>query len=95
MRRRGGWQRYRSTPMAKNSNTDSPAPLRRRKFVHAAVDLPGVPAGTRGRVITVVGIRWVRYRVDFDNGVEIGTLDRSVLMTPKEWDERDTDSDAA
>ncbi len=69
--------------MAKNS--ESPKPLKRRNKVVAAVDLPGVPAGTRGSVLTVVGLRWVRHRVKFDNGVEIGSLDRSVLATPDEW----------
>ncbi len=69
--------------MAKNS--ENPEPLKRRKKVVAAVDLPGVPAGTPGRVLTVVGIRWIRHRVQFENGVEIGSLDRSVLATPDEW----------
>ena len=45
----------------------------------AAVDLPGVPQGTLGKVFVAYGISWPRYRVRFDNGVELGLLDRSHL----------------
>ena len=45
--------------------------------------LPGVPAGTRGKVILVEGFAWTRYRVLFEtdvpNGTDIGSLDRSAL----------------
>jgi hypothetical protein len=58
--------------------------LRRRDRVVAAVDLPGVPAGTPGRVMLVNGFRWIRYRVRFDNGIEIGSLDRAQLARPGE-----------
>jgi hypothetical protein len=53
--------------------------LKRRQKVAAAVDLPGVPAGTPGKVYLVDGLTWIRYRVAFENGVEIGSLDRAVL----------------
>jgi hypothetical protein len=53
--------------------------LRRHEKVVAAVDLPGVPAGTPGKVFLVSGITWIRYRVRFANGVEIGSLNRSAL----------------
>jgi hypothetical protein len=47
------------------------------------VALPGVPAGTAGKVILVNGFRWIRYRVLFDtgvvNGADVGSLDRKVL----------------
>jgi hypothetical protein len=62
--------------------------LRRSEKVVAAVDLVGVPAGTPGRVILVDGFRWVRYRVLFDNGLDVGSLDRSQLATRAEWRER-------
>ena len=41
--------------------------------VEAKVDLPGVPAGTRGRVILANGFNWLRYRVafDVDNGADV------------------------
>lgn len=44
--------------------------------VRAIVDLPaGVPAGTEGKVILANGFNWLRYRVLFDIGVEVGDLD--------------------
>jgi len=41
----------------------------------AKVDLPRVPAGTEGTVVLADGFAWKRYRVFFDNGVEVGFLD--------------------
>jgi hypothetical protein len=55
--------------------------------VVAAVDLPGVPAGTPGKVILKNGFRWIRYRVMFDNGLDIGSLDRSQIALRKEWEQ--------
>lgn len=49
--------------------------LRLGDRVCAAVDLPGVPAGTEGTVILANGFNWQRYRVLFANGAEIGDLD--------------------
>lgn len=52
--------------------------------VLAAEDLPGVPAGTRGRVILKNGFSWIRYRVWFEtehpNGSDVGSLERSQLV---------------
>ncbi len=47
--------------------------------VIAVHDLDGVPAGTAGRVVMVTGLSWIRYRVAFDNGVELNLLDGSHL----------------
>ena len=43
--------------------------------VRATTDLPGVPAGTEGKVILANGFNWQRYRVLFENGGELGDLD--------------------
>ncbi len=51
----------------------------RRERVLAAEDLPGVPEGTPGTVVMVTGLSWIRYRVKFDNGVEINLLDGRYL----------------
>lgn len=51
----------------------------RKDRVEAAQDLPGVPEGTQGRVVMVTGLSWIRYRVRFDNGVELNLLDRRYL----------------
>ena len=53
--------------------------LKRKERVVATQDLRGVPAGTEGRVVAEVGLTWFRYRVAFDNGEEIGSLDRRYL----------------
>lgn len=47
--------------------------------VVAAQDLPGVPEGSPGRVVSVTGLSWIRYRVWFDNGVELNLLDGRYL----------------
>ncbi len=43
------------------------------------VDLDGVVAGTEGKVILSNGFNWLRYRVLFSNGIEIGDLDHRHL----------------
>ena len=46
------------------------------------IDLPGVPSGTPGKVILANGFAWLRYRVLFANGIEMGDLDhRSIAPT--------------
>ncbi len=49
------------------------------------VDLPGVPAGTPGRVVMVNGLSWIRYRVAFDNGADVGFVEADQLVTPDQW----------
>lgn len=49
--------------------------LRLRDTVVATVDLDDVPKGTPGRVVLANGFNWLRYRVQFENGVELGDLD--------------------
>lgn len=62
--------------MARTSNDGT---LREGTKVRASQDLPGVPAGTTGRVIVAYGLQWRRYRVWFDNGVDLGNLDGKFL----------------
>ncbi len=59
--------------------------LDRHQKVQANIDLPGVPAGTRGKVLQKTGVTWIRYRVLFENGVEHGLLDGRHLVRPKEF----------
>lgn len=59
--------------------------LKRHEKVRANVDLPGVPAGTFGKVLAVSGLTWLRYRVRFDNGVEHGLLDGRHLVRPGDF----------
>ena len=50
--------------------------LRMGDRVRSTVDLPSVPVGTEGKVILANGFNWQRYRVQFENGAEIGDLDQ-------------------
>lgn len=52
---------------------DSAQQMRGRRVV-AAIDMPGVPAGTTGKIQMTNGFRWTRYWVLFDNGVDRGSL---------------------
>jgi hypothetical protein len=47
--------------------------------VSAKVEMLGVPEGTAGKVILANGFNWMRYRVRFANGVELGDLDARQL----------------
>jgi hypothetical protein len=49
--------------------------LRMGDKVVAKVDLPDVPTGTKGKVILANGFNWLRYRVLFENGIELADLD--------------------
>lgn len=61
--------------------------LKRKSKVVAFTDLPGVPEGTGGKVALVGGWdRWIRYHVLFENGVDLGSLDRAYLAPAKQYD---------
>ncbi len=72
--------------MAKKDDNDSEFKVRAK--VVAAADLPGVPAGTPGKVTLKNGFRWTRYRVYFENGEDVGSLDGTQLMSRKAWENR-------
>jgi hypothetical protein len=59
--------------------------FRRRQKVVAVVDLPGVPAGTFGKVWFVSGVTWIRYHVAFENGEELANVDGGSLRDRKAW----------
>lgn len=62
------------------------AELKRKSKVVAFDDLPGVPAGTAGKITLVNGWdTWVRYRVLFDNGVDLGSINRPYLAPAKQY----------
>jgi hypothetical protein len=60
--------------------------FRRNERVKTLDDLPGVPRGTEGRVLLVGGFTWTRYRVTFDNGYDLGSIDGSHLSRPREFE---------
>ena len=63
--------------------------LKRRDRVRSVKALPRVPEGTEGKVILVGGFNWRRYRVHFDNGIEVGSLDaksiEKIQPKPREY----------
>ncbi len=59
--------------------------FRRRQKVVAVVDLPGVPAGTFGKIWFVSGVTWIRYHVAFENGEELANVDGGSLRDRKAW----------
>jgi len=62
-------------PHALASPHEGQIDLRIGDRVRTTVDLHGVPGGSEGRVLLANGFNWQRYRVLFDNGVEVGDLD--------------------
>src|ERR671910_1457396 len=63
-----------------------PGEFRRGETVKTLDPLPGVPQGTKGRVYLVDGFAWTRYRVLFDNGIDVGSLDGTSLARPKDYE---------
>lgn len=59
--------------------------FKRHQKIVAAVDLPGVPAGTAGKVFYASGLTWIRYHVVFENGVDMNNVDASQLADRKQW----------
>jgi hypothetical protein len=48
--------------------------------VSLIAEVDGLPVGTEGKVILANGFNWLRYRVRFSNGTEIGDLDHRHLQ---------------
>lgn len=67
---------------------ESPDILRKGDEVVLTTDLREVPEGTKGKVVLVVGLSWIRYWVAFENGVAVGSVNRKHLATPAEWKRR-------
>lgn len=62
--------------------------LKRKSKVRAFTPLPGVPEGTKGKVALVNGWdEWIRYHVMFENGVNLGSINREHLVPAKRYDE--------
>lgn len=70
-----------------NRTVEFGTPFKKNDTVLATVDLPGVPAGTEGRIKLVNGFEWIRYWVFFDNGVDVGQLDTNEIVRPYHWDD--------
>ena len=60
-------------------------PIKRHAKVVAAIDLPGVPEGTAGKVRVSNGFSWNRYWVSFENGVDLGGVSHEHLAHRRDW----------
>ena len=60
--------------------------FKRGSRVVATDDLPGVPEGTGGKVGRAVGFTLTRYRVRFDNKVEMTSVASDKLVAARDWD---------
>lgn len=60
--------------------------FRRNEKVKTLDDLPGVPKGTVGKVLLVAGFTWTRYRVAFENGYDLGSIDGGHLARPRDYE---------
>ena len=72
-------------PRSMAAKTDV-AVLKVKEKVVAARSMPGIPEGTKGKVIMVAGFEWIRYWVRFENGVARGSIDRKKLARLRDWD---------
>jgi hypothetical protein len=81
--------------MARKTTSPDTQVFKKHQKVAAARDLPGVPAGTPGKVLMLGGFTWVRYRVRFDNGAERGMLNADDLVTAAEAAEQQRQAEAA
>jgi len=61
--------------------------LSTKSRVVATRDLVGVPEGTAGRIELVNGLTWIRYWVQFDNGVWLGSVDAKAVVAEDGWDD--------
>lgn len=75
--RLGGVEIWKPHPLA-NPHTDQ-IDLKQGDKVRTFTDVPGVPVGTEGKVILANGFTWMRYRILFENGAEVGSLDHRHL----------------
>lgn len=58
---------------------DEARDITKNDIVELIEDLPGVPAGTLGKVLMVTGFTWIRFNVLFTNSVNVGQIDRAKL----------------
>ena len=74
---------------------DDDVVFKQHQKVVAAHDLPGIAAGTPGKILLINGLSWVRYRVLFEGHVERGMLSADDLTTPDAWAAQQREAQAA
>ena len=79
--------------MAITDTSDLPPKTR----IVATTSLPGVPEGTAGKLGRSVGLTLTRYRVAFDNGIDLTSVTHTHVVCEDEWEEfceqRETEAD--
>jgi hypothetical protein len=60
-------------------------PFKKGTRVVTTTDLPGVPEGTVGTIGVGAGLVIPRYWVQFENGVEMGSIIHKRLVREKDW----------
>jgi hypothetical protein len=61
--------------------------LKPKTRIVAARPLPGVPEGTGGKLGRSVGLSLTRYRVAFDNGVDLTSVTHTKVVKEDEWED--------
>ena len=61
-------------------------PYTRGTKVRLLDDIPGYPAGSKGKVAVANGFAWQRYWVRFADGQSVGHIDHSHLVKAKDYD---------
>jgi len=74
---------------------DLQSKIRSGAKVRATTDLPGVPAGTHGKVAMSNGLTWKRYWVRFENGSLLGHVDHDDIVIARAWDQYFEEKEAA
>ena len=61
-------------------------PFTRGTKVRLVDDIPGYPAGSKGKVAVANGFSWHRYWVRFADGGSVGHIDHGLLVKAKDYD---------
>lgn len=62
------------------------SPFKRGAKVRLVDDIPGYPAGSKGKVAVANGFAWQRYWVRFADGESVGHIDHGSLVKAKDYD---------
>jgi hypothetical protein len=62
------------------------AAFKRGAKVRLVDDIPGYPAGSKGKIALANGMTWKRYWVRFPDGNSVGHVDHSLLVNVKDYD---------
>ena len=61
-------------------------PFKRGQKIRLVDDIPGYPAGSRGKVAVANGFSWLRYWIRFNDGSTVGHVDHNSVVRAKDYD---------